>query len=93
MTVLQKTILVVLTLITLGTGILVANSESGWGHYLWFRDSLQKQQKLNEKMAQENIRLRKKVMALRYDRRVIERDVRDLLSLTRDGEIIVILSK
>jgi cell division protein FtsB len=66
---------------------------AGMQNYEWFQKQLQTQNQKNVKLLQKNQQLRKEITALRYDHRLIEREARDLLTFTREGEIVVHLPR
>lgn len=66
---------------------------TGWKNYRWFQRQIQIQTQQNTKLSRTNKQMRRETMALRYDHRLIEREARDLLTLTREGEIVVNLPR
>jgi len=89
----QGWILVVLVLATAGSFWWLTERSTGWRNYQWFQHQVVKQRAKNAVMTRENQRLRQEMVALRYDHRLIEREARDLLALTREGEIVVHLPR
>lgn len=85
----QGWILLVLVVLTAGTYWWITEYSSGLSSYHWFQGQLKQQHQVNTQIRYENQRLRKEMTALRYDHRLIEREARDLLALTRKGEIVI----
>lgn len=83
----------VLVLVTALSFWWVTERSTGLRSYKWFQQQVQQQRTQNRKMGLENQRLRREMMAMRYDHRMIEREARDLLALTREGEIVVHLPR
>lgn len=84
------TVLVAFTVVSYGW---ISRYSTGLHSYHWFQKQIEQQKKTNVSIRRENAQLRKEVTALRYDHRLIEREARDLLALTRKGEIVVHLPR
>lgn len=89
----QGWIVLVLVLATTLSFWWISEHSTGWRNYQWFQHQVVKQSAANAVMKKENQRLRQEMVALRYDHRLIEREARDLLALTREGEIVVHLPR
>lgn len=91
MTNLQKWFLVLLMGGSLTFSWSIITKSQATHNYQWFK---QKSATLREKTIKErklNEKLKRRIMALRYDHRIIEQTIRDHLSLTREDEIIIVL--
>ncbi|HAA58431.1 MAG TPA: hypothetical protein DCE42_26950 [Myxococcales bacterium] len=89
----QKWVLLAMMVGTLFVSWTLVKNSSALRNYRWFKAKVVEQKKITAKEQSINEQLRRKVVALQYDHRVIERVARDHLSLTREGEIIVILPR
>ena len=91
MTRLQKWMLVLMSFSVVGWGVYTFRYSKAVQNHRWFQAKVLHQSKINRKEEQINWELRRYITALRYDHRVIDQAARDQLTLTRDGEIVVIL--
>ena len=57
----------------------------------WFKANIESTSKENNALIKRNLRIQQKIIALRYDHRVIEQEARKQLSFSRRGEITLIL--
>lgn len=93
MTRLQGWILAIVFIATIAASWTMVTRSKALKNYRYFQAKVVEQQAKNLRSTQKNNRLRRHVTALKYDHRVIEQAARDHLSLTREGEIIVILPR
>lgn len=89
----QVTFLIGLVVATWGVVWWVSHQSKAPHNYRWFVKELPKQKSVNQQLKRKNQHLRRKVMALRYDQRTIAREIRDQLSLSKKGEVILYLPK
>ena len=89
----QKWVLLLLFCCSLGSSWWLLYHSKAAKNHKWFQQKVVQQQKQNADLKRHNQLLKRRVMALKYDHRVIERTARDHLSLTREGEIILILPR
>lgn len=89
----QVTFLSALVALTVGVVWWVSHQSTAPQNYRWFARKIPQQQRANEKLRRQNQHLRRKVMALRYDHRTIAREIREQLSLSKKGELIIYLPR
>lgn len=71
----------------------VSHQSTAPQNYRWFVEKIPQQQATNQALVQKNQYLQRKIMALRYDHRTIAREIRDQLSLSKKGELIIYLPR
>lgn len=71
----------------------VSHQSTAPQNYRWFVKKIPQQRKTNQMLVQRNQSLQRKIMALRYDHRTIAREIRDQLSLSKKGELIIYLPR
>ncbi len=79
--------------ITWGVVWWVSHQSTAPQNYRWFVKKIPQQRAINQKLVQQNQHLQRKSMALRYDHRTIAREIRDQLSLSKKGELIIYLPR
>lgn len=89
----QAWVLLFLVGLTVASYWWISERSTGLQRYHWFQAQLKQQKETNQELQRTNQRLRREMTALRYDHRLIEREARDLLTLTREGEIVVHLPR
>ena len=80
-------------LVLVGVTFILAWQATSPKSYLRYPSHIQRKKDSIEKLKQQNEQLYRKILAFRYDNRIIEREARDQLGLFHKGEYVIYISR